>query len=265
MITIGRTARSFAIILALFSLFSGTAQASTIQFWTGDTQDSVTPGEVTAITPHSVWGDVSNHAGLLAGKAKWISYANTGVGGDTVAPGIKDPDNNGNNDDRTIGNETALFSRTLLIGGAGDFDFWLLADDTATAVLNGPGNYSNTLFTASTQQIDPRAPGYGGTGLGCVENAMGHISLSGLASGLYTLNVTPSRPTATSSASSTRGATRRRRRTPTCSPRRSRCLWSCSGPAWSAWPLASGAAGSSPSRRACRTRTFGGEPKASDE
>lgn len=188
MVTISRTARSLVIVLALFGVLSGTAHAATIQFSTGDGQDSVSHGAVTAITPHSVWGDVSNDAGLAAGTAQWISYANTGVGG-IVAEGIDDPDNNGNYNNRTIGNETALFSRTLQIGGDGAFEFWLLADDTATVVLNGPG-YSNTLFTASAQQIDPCAPGYGGgAGLGCVESAMGHILLNGLTSGLYTLNV----------------------------------------------------------------------------
>ncbi len=174
--------------LALLGIFSGGAQASTIQFWTGDTHDGVSHGTVTAITPHSAWGDVNDNAGLAAGTAQWISYANTGLGG-FFTPNINDPANNGNNDDRVIGNETALFTRDLLIGGAGDFNLWILADDTATVVLNGPGGYSNTLITASTLQIDPCAPGNTSAGLGCAEQSLGHVSLSGLATGFYTLNV----------------------------------------------------------------------------
>ena len=188
MVTVRRIAQSLALVLALIGVFAGTAQASPIQFWTGDTNDSVSSGVVTAIVPHGVWGDVSASAGLASGTAQWISYANTGLGG-IFAPNIGDPDNDGNSNDRVIGNETALFSRTLMIVGAGNFDLWILADDTATVVLSGPGGYLNTLFNASTQQLNPCAPGDGGAGLGCVQNAMGHAALRGLAMGSYTLKV----------------------------------------------------------------------------
>lgn len=188
MVTVRRTAQSLALVLALIGVFSGTAQASPIQFWTGDGSDTVSHGAITAIVPHGAWGDVSENADLAAGVAQWISYANTGVGGIT-APNVGDPGNDGNSNDRVIGNETALFSRSLMIVGAGNFDLWILADDTATVVLSGPGGYLNTLFTASTQQVDPCAPGYGAAGLGCVQSAMGHVALRGLAMGLYTLDV----------------------------------------------------------------------------
>ena len=246
-VPLGRTTRSLAIVLALFGLFAGTAQASTIQFWTGDTQESVTPGVVTPITPHGAWGDVSDNAGLAAGTAQWISYANTGIGG-IVAPDISDPDNNGNNNDRFIGNQTALFSRTLLIGGAGDFDLWVLADDTATVVLNGPGGYSNTLFTASTQQVNPCAPGDSSdAGLGCVESSMGHASLTGL-TGLYTLSVYGFQTNGDVFGIQYAGSYSASPGSPDPIPRspcRSRCPWSCSGQAWWARSPASSAAGCS--------------------
>ncbi len=188
MVTVRRTIQSLALVLALIGVQSGTAQASPISFWTGDSNDNVSSGVVTAIVPHSVWGDVSENAGLTVGTAQWISYANTGLGG-ILAPNIGDPDGDGNGNDREIGNETALFSRTLMIVGAGNFDLWILADDTASVVLSGPGGYLNTLFTASTQQVNPCAPGSGSAGLGCVQSAMGHAALRGLATGLYTLDV----------------------------------------------------------------------------
>lgn len=90
---------------------------------------------------------------------------------------------------RTIADATAVFSRSFTIGGPGEFKFWGLADDTATVVLSGPGGYSKEFFTAFAQQIDPCAGGGQGNPIGCVEADMGVFSASGLAAGLYTLNV----------------------------------------------------------------------------
>src|SRR4051812_44798083 len=68
---------------------TASAHAGVMSFWSGDGGDtlaaSVVPGAITIVTPHSVWGDVSDDAGLAAGTAKWISYANTGAGG-SIAP-----------------------------------------------------------------------------------------------------------------------------------------------------------------------------------
>ena len=67
-------------VVAVASLMAtASAGAATISFYTGDTfdtlVDSVDPGAITNITPHSVWGDVSDDAGLpTLGTAQWISY-----------------------------------------------------------------------------------------------------------------------------------------------------------------------------------------------
>ena len=164
---------------------AATAQAATINFATGDGGDVVAPGAVTILTPHSLWGDMNSDAGLAAGTAKWISYANTGIGG-FIAPNFVDANANGKRD---IGEQTALFTRTFFINGAGDFNLSILADDTATVVFSGPGGFSSQLFTAVNTQIDPCAPGGTGNAIGCVNADMGHAHLSGLSAGFYTLSV----------------------------------------------------------------------------
>ena len=166
-------------IAAVVSLAANaSASAATIQFHTGDGLDSVNTGVVTVITPHEVWGDVSDDAGLPLETAKWISYADTGLDG-SVAP---------NAASRTIPDATAVFSRSFTIGGPGDFSFWGLADDTATVVLSGPGG-SHEIFPAFLGQIDPCAGGGTGMPIGCVEADLGAFSTSALQAGLYTLSV----------------------------------------------------------------------------
>jgi hypothetical protein len=174
-----RLTKMFSILATGLLLTATTAGAVPINFSTGDGGDSVTPGAVTVLTPHPAWGDVNSAAGLAPGTADWISYANTGIGG-FIAP---------NAPGRNIGQQTALFTRTFDIGGIGDLNLWILADDTATVVLNGPGGYSNTLWTAVLTQIDPCAPGGTGHPIGCVNADMGARSLTGLAAGVYTLSV----------------------------------------------------------------------------
>jgi PEP-CTERM motif len=167
-------------ITAVVSLAApASASAATIQFYTGDGLDSVNTGVVTVITPHPVWGDVSDDAGLAPGTAEWISYDNTGFNA-IVAD---------NAASRTIPDATAVFSRSFTIGGTGEFEFWGLSDDTATVVLSGPGGYSNQFFTAFPGQIDPCAPGGTGNPIGCMEADIGVFSISGLSAGLYSLDV----------------------------------------------------------------------------
>lgn len=168
---------SAAIVAILGLVFSGAASASMITAWSGDGGDvlvsSVNPGSITQITPHSVWGDVSDDAGLASGTAKWISYANTGSGG-SIAPDTTD-----RND---ISEATAHFQRTFS-GGAGAFNLWILTDDTATVKLNG-----NLLFDSFDGQLDPCAPGGTGVPIGCAEADMGIYSTT-LAAGSYTLDI----------------------------------------------------------------------------
>lgn len=176
-----------ALLVASLMIAPAAAQASTINFWSGDGNDvlatSCCGGSITQITPHPAWGDVSDDAGLLAGTAKWISYANTGVGG-IIAPNVAT---------RTVGDETALFTQAFNIssndGISGIFNLWVLTDDTATVRFVAPDASFVTLFTAFAGQLDPCAPGGTGVPVGCVEADMGNASLSGLANGLYTLQV----------------------------------------------------------------------------
>lgn len=162
-------------------LFTGAAQAVPITEWSGDGNDvlvsSADPGSITSIIPHSAWGDVSDNAGLAANTAAWISYANTGLGG-LIAPNTTDRTDNGQ--------ATAHFQRTFT-AGAGAFDLWVLADDTATVLLTGPGGIQ-TLFSAFLGQIDPCAPGGTGVPIGCVEADMG-VHSQNLVAGSYTLDI----------------------------------------------------------------------------
>lgn len=164
------------------------AQAANINFWSGNGSDVLVPGSggpgaITQITPHPLWGDVSDNAGLALNTAKWISYANTGIGG-IIAPNVTG---------RAIGQQTAEFTQTFNIsslgGLVGTFNLWVLTDDTATVRLVGPGGYNNTLFTAFAGQIDPCAPGGTRVPIGCVEADMGITHLAGLLNGSYTLQV----------------------------------------------------------------------------
>ena len=176
-----RLVGKLAVVLALTG---APLEASPISFYTGDGGDVVTGGGVVngaavSILAHPLWGDVSQLAGLAAGTAQWISFVNSGYDG-IVLP---------NADSRSLGDETAKFTRVFDFTGETTLRLWVLADDTAIVRLLGPGGYVNTLFTAYPGQIDPCAPGGTGAGLGCVPNDMGIVTLAGLAAGHYTLEV----------------------------------------------------------------------------
>jgi hypothetical protein len=165
-------------------LTAASAHAAPITFATGDGGDSLGGGgsvfDISTATHgvHPVWGDVSGAAGH---SADWISYADTGFGG-IIAP---------NSPNVNVGSQTAEFTRTFDIGGTGDLNLWILADDTATVILKkNDGSYTNTLFTAVPPPAkDPCAPGGQGIPIGCVNADMGKVHLTGLATGLYTLEV----------------------------------------------------------------------------
>jgi hypothetical protein len=160
------------------ALTAGSAHAAPVAFWTGDGGDVVAPGAVTILTPHPLWGDVSDDAGLAPGTAKWVSYANTGIGG-SVAP---------NAASRTRGSETMLLSRNFVFTAPTALKLWILTDDTAAVDLVGPGPVTQVLFNPFPGQIDPCAPGGTGVPIGCVERDMGVASLL-VGPGSYTLNV----------------------------------------------------------------------------
>jgi hypothetical protein len=164
---------------AALAISHSTAEAAPITFYSGDGGDLVNGLSAVVIDPHPAWGDVSLFAGLPAGTAEWISYANTGMGG-IVAPNVTS---------RNLGHQTATFTRTFDLLAPGSFSLWVLADDTATVRLLGPGGSTQTLFTAFPTQIDPCAPGGTGAGLGCMQADMGVITDLALAAGSYTLEI----------------------------------------------------------------------------
>ncbi len=172
----------FLMALGFASLMAAPASATIMQGWSGDGNDvlanSITPGSITSITPHSVWGDVSAAAGLAAGTAKWISYGNTGIGG-FQAPNIAGA--------RVPGNETAQFQRAFSLVMPSEFSLWILADDTAEVTLSGPGG-TQTLITAFPGLLHPCAPGGTGQGLGCMSADMGMVQEL-LAPGDYVLDI----------------------------------------------------------------------------
>jgi hypothetical protein len=172
----------FLMALGVASLMTSPASALFIQGWSGDGNDiladSVVPGAITQITPHSVWGDVNAAAGLAAGTAKWISYGNTGIGGS------QSPNSVGA---RVPGNETAQFQRTFSLATPSEFSLWILADDTAEVTLTGPGG-TQTLITAYPGLVHPCAPGGTGLGLGCLQADMGVVQEL-LAAGDYVLDI----------------------------------------------------------------------------
>lgn len=169
------------LVLAMFTA-AAPATADTMTFNSGDGMDvivnSVGGTNVTLINPYGVYADPSVPAGLLAGTAKWISYAATGEG-QIVAPNIVGS--------RTIGNETMHLQRTFNIAAGGNFNWYAYADDTMAMTFSGPsGSYSP--FAAYLGQIDPCAPG-GTAPIGCVTGSMGSYSLTNLLPGVYTLDM----------------------------------------------------------------------------
>jgi hypothetical protein len=168
-----------ACALMVAALSCAQLEAAPITFHSGDGGDIANGSAAVLIDPHPLWGDVSAPAGLLPETARWISYTDTGYGR-LVAP---------NADSRDLGHQTAVFSRTFDLLSASSLSLWVLADDTATVRLFGPGGYLKTLFTAYPGQVDPCAPGGTGAGLGCVQADMGWATESNLEAGSYTLEV----------------------------------------------------------------------------
>jgi len=172
------TWRLGAIVLGAL-LIASASEAAPITFYSGDGGDLVNGGAAVHIASHAVWGDVSSYAGLDGDEAEWISFANTGVGGIVVPDAVS----------RTIGNETALYTRQFSLSDDSHLSLWVLADDTATVLLRGPNSFVQTLFTAFDKQFDYCAPGGSGLGLGCMQPDMGHAEVDNLGAGDYTLEV----------------------------------------------------------------------------
>ena len=122
------TAAAFALAMT-----AGAANAAPISINSGAGDScSYGPGSGQAgacttqtVTPHSAW---KNQATTPYGGS-WVSYADTGVGGSTLAPrrgSALNPDG-----------KQMIFSVTESFSGAGDLDFWVWADDTVDLYLDG--------------------------------------------------------------------------------------------------------------------------------
>ena len=167
---------TIALTAVLCIGFVTTISAAPIQFWSGDGGDVLVsnvgvPGVVTPITPHDAWGDVSPFAGLVPGVAKWISYANTGIGG-IIAPNVAS---------RTRADATMLIERSFYVAQGGILDLYILADDTAEVEVIGPSSNANIPFAIT--QFDPCS----GKIIGCVGQHMGSIEEKNLNMGWYTV------------------------------------------------------------------------------
>ena len=174
------------------ALTAATANAAPISFWSGDGNDVIDHGTVTAITPHPAWGDVNGLAGTT--QAKWISYMNSGWNTTTNAPQEPIAGPNVPQGQRIPANATLTITRTFDISGLGLFDFFVLADDTATVQFGKQGQAPTTYYDAVQGQVDPCASGFPGSPgflgpISCVNGAEGHVSLNSLSAGLYTLTI----------------------------------------------------------------------------
>jgi len=110
--------------------FGGIAQADVIDIVSeagkecimGDFRDnSDARCKTQEIQPHAAWQ--TNDPAVPGYGGVWVSYANTGIGGDTTP--LRDA-------------ETAIFSiiESFTITTAGSLDFWIWADDTADLYFN---------------------------------------------------------------------------------------------------------------------------------
>jgi hypothetical protein len=135
--------------------------------WTGGAAIGGGSGGAVAITPHSAW-QANNPGGS---GAVWISYANTGVGGSTLAPQAGSATNPSGQ--AVIMTVTETFSAG--IGATLAMQVW--ADDTARVLIDGveliAGNFSQG--TCATGSI------------GCEPNEFGQINYTFNTDGIHTL------------------------------------------------------------------------------
>jgi hypothetical protein len=120
-----------------------------------------------AITPHSAWQ--TNNPNPPGYGGVWVSYADTGIGGNTLAPTSNDP----------------IFSivESFTIGGSGAIDFWIWADDTADLSFNLSGAGLVQQYGANfTQNICASGP------IGCQPNEYFNLAMN-LGPGTYDITM----------------------------------------------------------------------------
>ena len=135
-----RMLRCALVVLAIMGL-AGTASAIPIISTAGQMVTTYPGGPGTVptvtITRHAVWQDPA----LLGTGAAWISYADTGIGGTTLAPRRGDALN--------PSGQTVIMTldRTIDAWAGDSLDLWIWADDTAGVWWDGalvkPPNFSD--------------------------------------------------------------------------------------------------------------------------
>lgn len=156
------------LALTIFLLFGATLSSQASLIVSGDGTETCVNGtplvagscSIQTITPHNAWQTISP----LGNGALWISYANTGIGGDTLAP--------------PSGTDvvfSVLESFYVSAGSKLSLDVW--ADDTAEVFIGGTSVYSPN-FTQSTCANGP---------IGCQPNENGHIDYTFSSAGLFDL------------------------------------------------------------------------------
>ena len=131
-----------------------------------------TPCALQAITAHPAWQpnnpDPAGHGAGYGGV--WVSYANTGIGGDTLAPQAG-----------SLQNPTGMafildVTETFNLGGAGALDLYVWADDTADVFLDDVAQFAAN-FTQGTCAVGA---------IGCEPGEYFHLN-SALGAGSHTL------------------------------------------------------------------------------
>jgi len=170
------TTKFVAAVFGGISLFLGVAaHATPILSGPGAGSCTLGPGSgaagactLQAITPHSAW-QTNNPEGR---GAVWVSYANTGVTGDTLAPQRGSASNQ--DGQQAIMTVTEAFS---FGAGGGYLDFSVWADDTIDLIINGSSVYAAN-FTDATCANGP---------IGCQPDEGYHLSGMFFGPGTHTI------------------------------------------------------------------------------
>ncbi|MGE3541278.1 MAG: PEP-CTERM sorting domain-containing protein [Candidatus Tectimicrobiota bacterium] len=115
---------------------------------------------VQAITPHPLW-QPANPGGSAA---VWVSYANTGYGGTTLAPW-------------DFSNPLVTITETFLAGAGSTLQLDVWADDTARIRIDGTQVFAPNF----SQNVCADGP------IGCEPHERGHLAYTFTSSGVHTL------------------------------------------------------------------------------
>jgi len=119
------------------------------------------------IAPHSAWQDNNP----LGNDAVWVSYADTGVGGNTLAP-------------RSLESPVFTIVESFTLAGTGSLDFRIWADDTADLYFNRQGDsevlIKGAILTQDTCASEP---------IGCESDEFFRLTAGNLGPGTYDITM----------------------------------------------------------------------------